>query len=290
MDKRPKYEECWDMPLGGTSDEEHIPHLAPTIIVGIVACVFKILFRYRADNRQNLSVFADESGVVVISNHTSFLDVIFMYLSIRPSQWPRFMARDSLFENTPSWLGWILAHVGVFPVTRDTADRTSIKRAAKMLKNNEVVCILPEGTRRNKGSKTPKIHGGAALVAKMGHAPILPMTVRNAEYVKQKGKFVRFPKVTTEFGDPILLEDFNFLPKEDRLEGCVWYAMRECFALNAQCSPEEVDMVALFPDGKDYTDVFAAHAIEHHTSAELMEEIRERKKLKAAKKAESDAQ
>ncbi len=63
-----------------------------------------------------------------------------------------------------------------------------------MLKGKEVVGILPEGTRRGKGTKTPEIHAGAAFVARMGHAPIIPMTVRNAELVKQKGKMIRFPQ------------------------------------------------------------------------------------------------
>ena len=57
-----------------------------------------------------------------------------------------------------------------------------------MLKGNQLVGILPEGTRRGKGSKTPEIHSGAAFIAKMGKAPILPMCVREAENVKRKGE------------------------------------------------------------------------------------------------------
>lgn len=286
MEKRPKYEECWDMPLGGTSDEPHIPHLAPTIIVGTLSFICKVLFRYRVDNRESIAALAGKTGVVVVCNHTSFLDVLFMYFSVRPCDWARFVARDSLFEGKPYWFAWVISHVGAFPIKRDTADRTAIKRAAKMLKNNEVVCILPEGTRRGKGSKTPEIHGGAALIAKMGKAPILPMTVRNAEYVKQKGKLVHFPKITCEFGDPVVLSDFDFLPKEERLEGCIWYAMRECFALNQNCAPNEVDMVALFPEGKDYTDVFAQHEVPHHTSGQLAREIEEHAAQKVLKSTE----
>ena len=101
----------------------------------------------------------------------------------------------------------------------------------------------------------PKLHAGAALVAKMGHAPILPCTVRNAENIKRKGERVRFPKVSVEFGEPISLDRFDFLPKEQRLEACVWYAMRECFALSRRIPPGEVDMAALFPDSDDYAAV-----------------------------------
>ena len=261
----------WDMPLGGTSKEKQIPHWAGNILWAIIAFLCKIIFRYRVDNREALRAFKDKSGVVVVANHTSFLDVAFMYLAARPSQWIRFMGRDTLFDNGHGLVGQLLSRVGAFPVTRDAADRTSIKRAARMLKNNEIVGILPEGTRRGKGSLKPQLHSGAAFVARMGgQAPILPMTVCNAELVKQKGKFFRFPKITIEFGNPVLLSDFDFLPKADRLEACTWYAMRECFALSGRVSRTQVDMCALFPDNRDFTEVFAKHPLPEHTSSEVV--------------------
>lgn len=264
------YEKMWDMPLGGTSPDKQVPHWAGNIIWGFLAAVFKICFRYRVDHRERLRGFKDKSGVLVVANHTSFLDVAFMYLAARPSQWVRFLGRESLFDNAHGLVGQILSRVGAFPIKRDAADRTAIKRASRMLKNNEIVGILPEGTRRGKGSKTPEIHSGAAFIAKMGRAPILPMTVRNAELVKQKGKFFRFPKITIEYGNPLLVSDFDFLPKEDRLDGCTWYAMRECFALSQRVPRDQVDMRTLFPEGRDFTDVFAAHPLAEHTTEELV--------------------
>lgn len=267
------YEKLWDMPLGGDSDDKQVPHWAGNIIYWFLAIVFKACFRYRVDGRENLRGFKGKSGVLVVSNHTSFLDVAFMYLSARLSQWIRFLGREDLFDNAHGLVGQILSRVGAFPIKRDSADRSAIKRAARMLKNKECVGILPEGTRRGKGSKTPEIHSGAAFIARMGHAPILPMTVRNAEKVKEKGKFFRFPKITIEYGNPILVSDFDFLPKEDRLDACTWYAMRECFALSRRCAPEEVDMRELFPTSRDFTQEFADHVVARHTTEELVAEI-----------------
>lgn len=267
------YEKMWDMPLGGTSTEKQIPHWFGNLAWIVVGAIFKLCFRFRVDGRENLRGFKNKRGVLLIANHTSFLDVAFMYIAARPSQWVRFIGRESLFDNVKGLVGQILSRVGAFPIKRNTADRTAIKRATRMLKNNEVVGILPEGTRRNKGSKVPEIHAGAALIAKMGKAPILPMTVRNAEYVKQKGRFLRFPKITIEYGQPLLVSDFDFLPKEDRLDGCTWYAMRECFALSQQVPREEVDMLALFPTSRDFTEVFAQHPITPHTTEELVQEV-----------------
>lgn len=262
-------QQMWDRPLGGAQKKGQIPHWAGLILFGVLAFLCKVLFRYRVDNRESLRGFKGRHGVVVVGNHTSFLDVVFMYLSARPSQWIRLMGRDSLFDNAGGLLGQALSRVGAFPVKRDSADRGAIKRATSMLKNGELVGILPEGTRRGRGTAEIKLHSGAAFIARMGKAPILPMTVRNAELVKQKGKWLRFPKITVEFGQPVLVGDFDFLPKEERLDACTWYAMRECFALSQNIPAEEVDMTALFPSAKDYRTIFAEHPVERHTSAEV---------------------
>ena len=266
-----KYSEMWDMDLGGEPSTNEIPRWFGNAAYVVVGGLCKLLFRYRVDNRDKLRAFQGAEGALVICNHTSFFDVVFMYLAARPKQWVRLMGRDSLFDNAHGLLGQALSRVGAFPVKRDTADMTSIKRAVRMLKRQELVGILPEGTRRGKTDRVPSIHAGVSVIARMAKVPILPMTVRNAEYVKQKGKFFRFPKITIEYGDPLLVSDFDFLPKEDRLDGCTWYAMRECFALSLRVPRDQVDMVALFPDGRDFTQAFAEHPVPAHTTAELVE-------------------
>lgn len=266
-----KYADLFDRPFGVDEYEngkKRISRVPARVIVGTVAGICKVLYRYEVRGRDNLYQLAAKSGVVVVSNHTSYLDVVFMYLAIRPKYWPRFIARDSLFEANPA-LAWIFAHIGAFPIKRDSADRTAVKRAARMLKNGEIVGIMPEGSRRGKGSAAPRVHGGAALIARMGKAPILPMAVHNVDKIKRKGERLRFPKVMVEYGNPVLLSDFDFLPKDDRLDACVWYALRECFAMFQHVSPEEVDMVALFPEDKDFTETFVEHPIPRLTSEEV---------------------
>ncbi len=266
-----KYADLFDSPFGVDEYEngkKRFSRAPARVIVGTVAGICKVLYRYSVDGRERLYKLAEKGGVVVISNHTSYLDVVFMYLAIRPRYWPRFVARDSLFEANPA-LAWIFAHIGAFPIKRDTADRTAVKRAARMLKNGEIVGIMPEGSRRNKGSAQPRVHGGAALIARMGKAPILPMAVHNVDKVKRKGERLRFPKITVEFGNPVLVSDFDFLPKDERLDACTWYALRECFALFQHVKPEEVDMAALFPEDKDFTAAFAEHPIPRLTSNEV---------------------
>lgn len=266
------YENMWDMPLGGTSEEKQIPHWFGNFCYIFLGFLFKICFRYTVTGRESLRAFDKKQGVVLVCNHTSFLDTVFLFLSARPSQWVRLIGRDTLFPTARGLVGQALSRVGAFPVKRDKADLKAIKRAAKMLGNNEVIGVFPEGTRRGKGSQEPDLHAGAALIARMGRSPLLPVTVRNAEYIKQKGRRLRFPKVSIEYGSPVLVSDFDFLPKQDRLDACTWYTMRECFALSLNCAPGEVDMRALFPNTKDYTEAFKERQMPVHCSADVVAE------------------
>ncbi len=255
-------EQLWDMSFDGNDHSDRANHIVGNVVSGVVLALMKILFRFTVKNRDILLQFdGKKTGAVVLSPHTSYIDVVMMFLASWPKRWTRLIARESLFTAAHGLLGSIIARVGAFPVKRDTADMSTVKRAAKFLKNGEIVGIFPEGTRRGKGNIVPAIHGGAALIAKLGRAPLIPLGLKNVDRIKRKGERVRFPKLTAVYGEPIALASFDFLPKEERLEAATWYVLREAFALSHDIAPEEVDMVTLFPDNKDYTTVFVDHPI-----------------------------
>lgn len=257
------HEDYWDRPLEGNDDENHIPRFWARVLSGLFSFVCKVFFRFRVENQDIIRAFKGKTtGAVIVSPHVSYFDVVAMFVSVRPGQWVRLMGRDTLFAAAGGWLGTVISHAGAFPVKRNTADLAALKRAARMLKNGELVGVFPEGTRRGKGTGANAIHGGAALVARMGKAPLVPLGLENLDKVKPKGKLLGFPRITARFGTPVALSSFDFLPKEERLDACSWYVLRESFALSRNVKPEEVDMVVLFPESKDYTAVFAEHRIE----------------------------
>ena len=255
------YRVLWDMPVDarpaqGDGDVKAIPHFVGNLVYGLLFAVFKAAFRYRVTGKQHL--LSCEGGCVVAGNHASYLDPAFLWLAARPKRWIRFMARENMFENAHGLAGQVISRVGAFPVKRASADRTAIKRAAAMLKRGEAVGIFPEGTRRGRGTAHPDLHAGVAFIARMGKAPILPSSVRNVELIKPAGsRFVHFPRIEVVFSAPVFLEDFDFLPKEDRLDAASWYVMRECYALSRDVERESVDMRELFPDAKDFSAAFA---------------------------------
>lgn len=257
-----KTPEIWE------KSSKEFSHLWGNLIFFVVRAIL-VVFRLSRKGIDNLRVLKDKTGVVVISNHTSYLDVVCQYVCIRLKQFPRYIARDTLYKN--KILGFLLSRCGAIPIYREGADRKAIKRAASLLKKNEIIGIMPEGTRRGKSGAEPKLHAGAAFIARMGgNVPIVPATTINAEKVKEKGRFLRFPKITVKFDKPILLSDFDFLPKDQRLEACTWYAIRQSFSMFYSCNPNEVDMKKLFPDTFDYSKIFEEHKIKSYNPQELL--------------------
>lgn len=260
------YEKMWDMPIKPTVDRDGNPvksitHWAGNIIYAVVAFVFKVAFRTKVIGADKFDAVASRGGCLVASNHASYLDPAFLWVAGRPKHWIRFMARENMFANAHGLAGQIISRVGAFPIKRASADRVAIKRAATMLKRGECVGIFPEGTRRGRGTAMPELHGGAAFIARMGKSPMLPSTIRNVDAIKHKGERVHFPQVTVVFGDPVYLEDFDFLPKEDRLDAAMWYVMRECYALLRDVPREQVDMAELFPDARDFSQELAGREL-----------------------------
>ena len=240
------------------------------IICGFVC---KIAFRYKIINKHYVTDLKDKTGCVIVGNHESYLDAVFMFLSTRPKRCPRIVARENLFVGKSAIVRHILARAGAFPISRDSADRTALKRAAKMLKRKEVVCIMPEGTRRGRGTADLSLHSGFVFIAKMGgDVPIVPCAFRNVGDIKRKGERLRFPKVELEFGEPVYFSDFKQFDKKDRMEICSWYVMRQVFAIKNKCKPQDVDMKALFPNDTDYSDVPEVANFEvHHTTQEILD-------------------
>ena len=220
-------------------------------VTGIVS---KICWRYKIIGKEKIQDLKGKSGAIIITNHSSYLDAVFFYLLARPSQFVRIIARDNVFSGIG---GNILARCGSFPIKRDTADRTALKRAVKMMKNGELVGIMPEGTRRNKGTAEMKLHSGFCLMAKMaGDVPIVPMAITGAGDIKKKGKFPSFHQIKMTVGEPLHLSDFNEFEKSKRMDICAWYAMRRVFALRDGIEESSVNMAELFPNNEDFSDCF----------------------------------
>ena len=135
-----------------------------------------------------------EGGVILASNHRSFLDPFAIGCCLgRPIY---FVAKQELFKNP--LLGWILNCLGAFPVKRGASDEESVDTSLALLESGQAVVIFPEGTRIRTGSLASPKRGVGRLALQSGK-PVVPIAVTNSEHAR-RGWRIRPVKVHLRFG------------------------------------------------------------------------------------------
>jgi len=154
---------------------------------------FLAYFRYARTGREHGRV---DGGLIVASNHRSFLDP-FAIGGALPWRRPlNYVAKVELFERR--WQGWILSRLGAFPIRRGDSDEDSVETARQVVERGGAVCIFPEGTRIRRGSLAEPKRGVGRLALETG-APVIPAAVLGTEHVR-RGWRIRPRKVKVRLG------------------------------------------------------------------------------------------
>lgn len=170
------------------------------ISVYILKIFCKIYLRGEVYGKENFPAKGPYIGVL---NHNSNMDVAVMSLAVKHKV--HTMAKDSLFKVPV--LKWWLKAVGMFPVVRDSTDHRAFNYAVKLLKQNKVLFMAPEGTRKKVKDQKIKPKTGFIRLAQAIDCPIVPMALYGTGDVLPPGAwFPRSVKVKVKIGKPILLE------------------------------------------------------------------------------------
>jgi glycerol-3-phosphate dehydrogenase (NAD(P)+) len=138
-------------------------------------------------------------GLIVASNHKSFVDPFVIGLLLPWNRRFQFVAKAELFERR--WLGWLVSRLGAFPIRRGQADETAMETARLAVARGGTVIMFPEGTRiRGRALAKPK-RGVGRLALETG-APVLPVAVYGSDQVR-RGWRIRPRKVRLRAGRPI---------------------------------------------------------------------------------------
>lgn len=159
----------------------------------LLKIVFKIRYKLVVHGNTNLP----ETPLVICANHINLWDPILLAIIFdRPI---RFMAKKELFDN--KFLGFLLNKVGAFPVDRDNVNIKTIKDAIKLVKDNEVLGIFPEGTRVKTVSEE-NMKTGVAMIASRAGADVIPVFINsNYKFRSKVEVFVRDKIAISSFDD-----------------------------------------------------------------------------------------
>lgn len=145
-----------------------------------------------------------EAGPAVLaSNHISYLDFIFSGLAaVERGRYCRFMAKDSVWENPVG--GFLMRGMKHIPVDR-AAGAASMAAGVAALEQGEVIGVFPEATI----SQSYELKGfklGAARMAAIADAPLLPVVVWGTQRMYTKGRprdLRRGLAISVRVGEPL---------------------------------------------------------------------------------------
>jgi 1-acyl-sn-glycerol-3-phosphate acyltransferase len=162
--------------------------------------LFCVCFGIRVYHRERLPA---SGGVLVVSNHQSYLDPILVAVGMPRPFHP--MARESLFRFLPFAL--VIRSLYAFPVRRSTADLAAVREAMRRLKAGAVVLMFPEGTRTRDGSIAP-LHGGPVAIAARAGVPVVPAVIDGAFEAWPRARLLPRPHpIRVAFGEAISAEE-----------------------------------------------------------------------------------
>jgi 1-acyl-sn-glycerol-3-phosphate acyltransferase len=153
-----------------------------------------------------------KGGVILASNHLSFIDSVFLPLVIERRV--TFLAKSDYY-TARGIKGWAIKNflkaAGMLPIDRSggKASEASLRTGLGVLNRGEVLGIYPEGTRSPDG----KLYRGRTGVARMvleGGVPVVPVAMIDTEKVMPIGQ--RLPKVRrigVVIGEPLDFSRFE---------------------------------------------------------------------------------
>lgn len=177
------------------------------ILRPIIKGLFLFLYRPNIIGSDNIP---KQGRVVICGNHTHNWDSPLLMCSTKRTI--HFLAKDELFKGVGKYFFRSMACI---PVNRRQKDRNALESAVKVLEEDKVIGIFPEGTfNKTKDIVMPFKYGAVSMASKTD-CTIVPFSIT--------GKYKLFKKnsVTICFGKPYKIKTTDLTEANKELMGKV---------------------------------------------------------------------
>ena len=149
--------------------------------------LYRIVYRVKKVGEENIE---DDKPYIICANHINYLDAAAIVLFTKRKVC--FVGKEDLCRF--GILNWLAHLFDCIPIKRNAQDIEAMKRSFKVLKENGILGIFPEGTRKGLAKGTA-IKNGAAFMAVRTGSTVIPVGI--------KGSFKPFTRVTVNYGKPL---------------------------------------------------------------------------------------
>jgi long-chain acyl-CoA synthetase len=171
---------------------------------GLCVAVFHTLYRLRVEGRADVPT---RGPLILVANHTSYFDAFIVAAALPP------VTARQIFYLGFEWffrhpvLAWWARGVRVIPVDLDSHLVRALQASARILRDDKVLCIFPEGERSVTGAVRTFRKGTGILVAELG-VPVLPVHISGAFEAWPRGRTLpRLHPIRVRFGRPVTAEE-----------------------------------------------------------------------------------
>lgn len=169
----------------------------------IVKLFFYFVYRPKVIGKENIP---KKGRIVLASNHTNNFDCVAMVATNKRTI--HFLAKDELLKG---FFGPAFKAMGIIPVNRREKDKNALPAAIKVLEEDKMIGIFPEGTFKPEAKELLPFKIGAVKMAHDAESRIIPMAI--------VGKFRPFRKgLKLVYGKPYKIESDDLDKENDKLK------------------------------------------------------------------------
>ncbi len=180
--------------------------MSERMINALLRTFFRICFKI---DRSELYKVPEKGPLLMMVNHTSNLEGPMLYAFLQPRPLHA-IAKQELWES--KFMAYLMETWKSIPVDRENMGRSTMDACFKVLDEQHILAIAPEGT-RSKDGNLQQGKGGVAFIAHKKNAPMIPVAVMGFEKTKANMKRLKRTVISVKVGNP-----FEIIHKGGRLD------------------------------------------------------------------------